>query len=539
MPSRISNMSPANSQDMLVTLNGPLITDVQATLARLSVAQRAYELLRSQAVGSEVPDWTLDRHAGPDASLVFATAQGGGLDTVRVPGFFTYEGFRRLFVERLPGIARQLRNNRWILGNAGEQTAVEAQYDALASELLGLYDKDFSAAWRDALSKLKLKRLTADKPKYVALAAASAATSPLKQLLESLRDETALTRERPGFGNKSNNDPNASLFGNRATAPGTEIEQQFKDYHVLVDGEATRRPIDLVVANLADINQSLLMAGVPSQAPQATAQLQTQVTSLRSNANRLPLPFAGMLQAAANDFDADLTNGFHAQLARSLRDQVTGICQQIVTNRYPFARTDREVPLADFGRLFAPQGVIDKFFTSQIAQYADITKRNWSWRRGHCGWTCTSPLHRDAEGISARRAIPRHVFYIRRPLPICDLDASTARDISKHRYQNGSEWHPDRQRAGQQCPNGRSMAGCRWRARRDHRDVRSRAAAGGDRALRPVVPVSPRRGRSSCRQRGQGYRQLHRWRARNSVSDRRGLGAESFYLAGFAGVPLS
>jgi len=38
-------------------------------------------------------------------------------------------------------------------------------------------------------SKLKLKRLTADKPKYVALAAASAATSPIKHLLESLRDD--------------------------------------------------------------------------------------------------------------------------------------------------------------------------------------------------------------------------------------------------------------------------------------------------------------------------------------------------------------
>lgn len=377
----LAMLNLANSQDIPVTLNGPLITDVQATLARLSVAQRAYELLRSQAGSSEVPDWTLERHAGPDAVLVFAAAQGRGLDTVRVPGFFTYEGFRRLFVERLPGIAEQLHDNRWVLGNPGEQTAVEAQYDSLTSELLDLYGKDFSAAWHDALSQLKLKRLTADKPKYVALAAASAATSPIKQLLESLRDETALTRERPGAVTKSNKDPNASLIGNRPNAPGTEIEQGFKAYHVLVDGEATRRPIDLVVANLADIYQSLLMTGTASQAQLATVQLQSEVTSLRSNANRLPPPFAGMLQAAANEFDADLTNSFHAQLVRALRDQVTGICQQIVTNRYPFARTDREVPLVDFGRLFAPQGVIDKFFTNQIAQFVDTSKQIWSWRR--------------------------------------------------------------------------------------------------------------------------------------------------------------
>ncbi|HXW72973.1 MAG TPA: type VI secretion system membrane subunit TssM [Methylocella sp.] len=371
----------ANARDLLVTLDGPLIADTQATLARLSVAQRAYELLRSQASASDAPDWTPGRHGGPDVNLVFTTVEGGSLDTIRVPAFFTYDGFRRLFVERLGGVANQLRDNRWVLGSAGEQTAVEAQYNSLTSELLALYAKDFSAAWHDSLSKLKLKRLMADKPKYVALAAASAATSPIKQLLESVRDETALTRERPGFVSKGYDDLKATLLGTRAAVPGSEIEQEFKAYHILVEGEATRRPIDLVVANLADIYQNLLVSDSAAQGQQAVGQLQTAVASLRSNANRLPQPFAGMLQAAASEFDGELTTSFHAKLGRALKDQVTGICQQIVTNRYPFARSDREVPLADFGRLFAPQGAIDKFFTSEVAQYIDTSKQNWSWRQ--------------------------------------------------------------------------------------------------------------------------------------------------------------
>ena len=50
-------------------------------------------------------------------------------------------------------------------------------------------------------------RLLADKPKYDALRALSAPTSPLRQILEAIRDETALTKERPKAGNAPANAP--------------------------------------------------------------------------------------------------------------------------------------------------------------------------------------------------------------------------------------------------------------------------------------------------------------------------------------------
>jgi type VI secretion system protein ImpL len=366
--------------DILVSLNGPLVTEAQNLLARLSVSQQAYELLRSQAAASEIQDWTAVRAGGPDAALVFEATQGAPLDAVKVPAFYTYAGFRRLFVDRLPGIADRLKGDRWVLGAAGQQAAVEDQYKTLSDDLLAVYGKDFIAAWRDALGRLKLKRLLADKPKYVTLAAASAPTSPIKQLIVSVRDETALTRERPGFEKKGDKDPNAALFSNRA-APGADIEQSFKAFHILVEGESTRQPIDLIVSNLADIYQSLLLMGNPAQAALATVQLQTQVAALRANANRLPAPFSGMLQTAATDIDGDLTNSARSQLNRALRETVTGVCQQVVSNRYPFARTDREVSLVDFGRLFGSQQIIDRFFTTQLAQYVDTSKPAWSWRQ--------------------------------------------------------------------------------------------------------------------------------------------------------------
>jgi type VI secretion system protein ImpL len=367
----------------VVTLNGPLITDVQATLARLSLAERAYELLRSAAATSNVPDWNASLQGGPDSTAVFDGAKGAPLETVRVPGFYTYAGFRRALMERLPGIADQLRENRWVLGSAGEQSTVDAQYGSLQVDVVDIYARDFTNAWRAALEKLKLKRLNADKPKYLALGAAAAATSPLKQIVESLRDETALTRERPGFAPAAGSEAEKAVLTQiRGKPPGAEIEQNFKVYHLLVEGDAGRRQIDAVVGNLAELHRNLLTAAeVPSQAQEANKQVQTQLVDLRAKAARLPDPFKAMLQAATSDFENDATNALRAQLARALGDQVTGICQQIAANRYPFARTDREVALVDFGKLFGPQGILDKFFTTQLAQYVDMSKRDWSFRQ--------------------------------------------------------------------------------------------------------------------------------------------------------------
>ena len=387
----------------LFTLHGPLIEETQKTLARLSVSQRAYELLKSQARSAALPDWVPARNGGQDFALVFGAVGNQDLESARVPGFFTYAGFQRGFVEQLGDIAEQVKKERWVLGPAGEQTAVQAQYDALGPALLELYSRDFIAAWRDTLGKLQMHRLTTDKPKYLALGAAAAATSPIKQLLEAIRDETALTRERPGTKPPAGPQGGAGTAGaapaaptllrQQDRAPGAAIEAAFKAFHVLVEGDATRRPIDAIIANLNEIHQSLtLLATNPSQAALANAALQTQVASLRSNANRLPAPFADMLLRAAGIFEGDLTQSSHQQLARALGDQVTGACQQIVPNRYPFTRAStQEVPLTDFGRLFGQGGVFDRFYNQHLQQLVDTSRPEWQWRQDNTLARALSP----------------------------------------------------------------------------------------------------------------------------------------------------
>ncbi len=180
-----------------VSLNGPLVAEAQATLARMPVAQRAYTLLKSQSRNALIEDWVASRRGGPDMGLVFEAANGASLDTVRVPGFFTYNGFYKGLIDHMPTIAGALAKDTWVLGPSGQQSAVQTQYDRLFPDILDLYSNDFIAAWNAAITNLSLRPLLADRPKYLALSAASAPTSPIKQVFESIRNETALTRERP------------------------------------------------------------------------------------------------------------------------------------------------------------------------------------------------------------------------------------------------------------------------------------------------------------------------------------------------------
>jgi type VI secretion system protein ImpL len=382
-------------QPPLVELDGRLIQECQKTLARLSVAQRAYELLKSEARASTAGDWVVSRKAGLDAASVFEADRGQSLDTISVPAFFTYDGFQDKFIAKLGDLAERMRRDRWVLGEAGQQAALGQQYDNLANNLLDLYGNDFIRAWRDALAKLKMKKLLADKPKYQALRAVSAPTSPLRLILESIRDETALTRERPkstktgGAESTKNGGTDqktaqlALLFNTQDGPPGAKIEAQFKPFHAVLEGDSTRRPIDSVIANLNDIAQSLtLILENPQLTAQANAALQNQVATLRNNASRMPPPFSDMLRGAAAEFEGSMAMTTAGQLLTTLRDQVTPACQQTIANRYPFTRgSNQEVPLGDFAKLFAPNGILDKFFTQSLAPYADTSKPEWTWRK--------------------------------------------------------------------------------------------------------------------------------------------------------------
>lgn len=129
----------------MVKLNQPLIESSQRTLRRLSIAERAYELLRTQGRNAS-RDWVAAIRGGSDARLVFEGVSGEDLDSIRVPYFYTYDGFQSAFVDRLGDIGERIEKERWVLGDNADQAAITSQYASLFQDLLKLYARDFTAS---------------------------------------------------------------------------------------------------------------------------------------------------------------------------------------------------------------------------------------------------------------------------------------------------------------------------------------------------------------------------------------------------------
>ena len=79
---------------------------------------------------------------------------------------------------------------------------------------------------------------------------------------------------------------------------------------------------------------------------------------------------------------AALTMGSERGWLNSLWQASAGqFCARALGGRYPIVRGARqEVTQEDFGRLFAPAGLIDDFFQKNLAAFVDMSRRNWRWR---------------------------------------------------------------------------------------------------------------------------------------------------------------
>ena len=394
-----------------VGLNGDLVEKAQATLAHMRVAERAYTLLKSEAHNEAIEDWNASQRGGPEMALVFSARNGAALDTIRVPAFFTYAGFYQALLAHMTDIADKMQKEQWVLGKAGDQTAVKEQMSSMMPDIITLYGKEFISAWDAAIDNLGLRPMISDAPKYVALGAASAPTSPIKQIFQSIRDETALTRER-----KVAADPNAAVkaeatadatqalksklgsAGNEALklamksqrkpgdppaeVPGAAIESHFQLIQVLMDGAAGQAPVDSLLANLDQLNLNLRrVAERPAEAKLAGDKVKEAIDSLRANATKpIPPRLKDMMVKIADDADAKEFTTDIAQLSQAMSDQVTGPCQKVTGNFYPFSRSDKDAPMAEFARLFAPGGIIDKFFTENLARLVNQSGKTWTWR---------------------------------------------------------------------------------------------------------------------------------------------------------------
>ncbi|HBB7424830.1 TPA: type VI secretion system membrane subunit TssM, partial [Escherichia coli] len=112
---------------------------------------------------------------------------------------------------------------------------------------------------------------------------------------------------------------------------------------------------------------------------------------LQLEAAKLPAPLKNILldltQQGTRKINAGTGEVLNAQMEAVIGDE----CRDAIDGRYPFTDSPQEVSADDFNRIFASGGVLDAFWTKQLAPLADTASNPWRYKPTEGNMTLQGP----------------------------------------------------------------------------------------------------------------------------------------------------
>jgi type VI secretion system protein ImpL len=384
-----------------VPLDGALVESARATFSRVSVAERVYSRIRDSASAAQMPAWVPAEAMGAAGVSLFTRASGKPL-TDGIPGFYTVKGFHLVLLPALTHAAKDVADESWVLGPNQQVDPSSPDMVNLEKNVITLYEQDYETQWNNMLGDLNLLAFSNVGQASQNLYVLSSPQSPMSMLLSSVVGQLQLSKTPalpPGAAVPTSGIPGASAVNAEAqalqglmqpaaavgaapTLPGAEVDAFYAPLISYV-GAGTGSPMTLTLNLMSQLQQQLaaLATSVPGGgAPAAPAAGGDAASLLQGEAQHDPAPVGRWLTTLVVNANG-LRGGSAAQAAAAAFNGAGGpaqLCQQAVAGRYPFsAGSTQDIPLGDFAHLFAPNGLIDTFFSTQIRQFVDMSSATW------------------------------------------------------------------------------------------------------------------------------------------------------------------
>ncbi|AXA90531.1 type VI secretion system membrane subunit TssM [Massilia sp. YMA4] len=372
---------------VLPQLDQDLVGASRLALAQMSLEQRVYASLKRRVMASGLPEFSAVSAGGPTAASVLTRRSGAPL-TRGVNGMFTLAGHAR-FVEASQAALANVAAERWVLARQEAATGDEA---GMRQAMLQLYYDDYIKAWDALLADVTVRPFDTLEQGARMANLLGGADSPLRKFLMATSRETTLTAAaKPaaagagaGVAAKLGDYTKRlqGLLGNEAPAAAAPTEHpvdaHFAALHQLTAG--TPPPLDAALQTLKDVAVYLDAAAAAKRSgtppPPADA-----LARVRLEADGKPEPLAAVLKTIDSGGAGLASGGERERLNTLWRAGPATFCRQAVAGRYPIVRSaTADIPAEDFGKLFAPGGLIDDFFQKNLAQYVDMGGSQWRWR---------------------------------------------------------------------------------------------------------------------------------------------------------------
>ena len=385
-----------------VPLDDALVAQARTTFSRVSLASRAYSRIKPSAAAQSLPPWKPSDVLGPAGVRVFTRASGKKLSD-GVPGFFTVDGFHKVLLPALPAATREVASESWVMGQKVPVSLDNTQQTELANSVVKLYLDDYAKAWDGLLQDIEIVPLRSLPQAAQDLYVLASPQSPLKDLLTAIARQVTLSEPpKPSAAEAAVEAaakkaaaaaaPSAtrgtaalsSILGGQPGAapvqpPGHEIDERYKQLRDLV-AAAGGAPIDQVLKLLNDLQQQLAKMNAAGAGASVAPVGPDPSLALRAESQRQPQPLGRWLAAMSESSTALRGGGARQQVIAAYNGSggPAALCPLAVNGRFPFVPgSSLETPLDDFAKLFAPGGLIDGFFNTQLRPYVDTTGKVW------------------------------------------------------------------------------------------------------------------------------------------------------------------
>ncbi len=423
--------------------NTELVRQVRETLLQQEPAKRAYNFIKSQLIGIDLPSFTVIRAAGERAPLVFERRSGKPLSSEGIPGFFSERGYNEYFLKALANWGSGLGlEEAWILGrsnptaSAGKaaSAAATAAFDArdLDRRIRELYLQDFANEWLGFLGDIRLRPPRSMKETIEWANVLGAADSPLVLLTREVATQTVLINTESGPGNRFNQVKekvkrgldevtaatsalaNAPINTNR---PEMIVQERFRPFKEL-SMPTGKAPIDEVARQILDYGVTLSQDQT-SLTGGSTRRSQEADVRLAARAAQLPSPLREIVEGLTSSASKLTASTVQKNVAAATAGAVGTTCSAVARG-YPFDRRASQDSFSqDFAQVFGPSGALKSAF-DQIAGAVDKSRRPWAPKPGPDGAAAGRP--EDLRRFMLAEEIRDTFFANNRSTPGFDLE---------------------------------------------------------------------------------------------------------------------
>lgn len=343
-----------------INIDEELVRSARGVLSQ-DPAKLAYIQLKNAALGdATVPDFRIIEFEGLSTISSSFIRKSGNQWLVGIPGLFTKDGFSKLFLPKYNDIVRNLRNDRWVLGDLQQQYA---DTDTIKASIQQLYQDDYIQNWSDFLLDLQIKPLRSTGQAAEVLRPLTADSGNLlTHILKAVQSQTDFS-----------DDNDLPLIGDAIELKKTlkAVDSYFKPLHKLVDEDQLKGTMQLLDDLYKGLYQDI------SGGKTISDKVRTTLSELNATVDKLPEILRVWLIQTINEakqiIGVEVTKGATKALVETAGAELCEPCSLNFKNKYPFKnKAKKSVDISEFNNFFTIGGIADTFEKSNLKDTDEI-----------------------------------------------------------------------------------------------------------------------------------------------------------------------